>query len=100
MKKIDSIIRFIFMFVIFELFLLQLLIRVEFITTVIDYAFETLAIYIYNLIAYAAFLVYNLVVLILYKLFKYKRFCEISKKLVIISLVFNTIIILLSIPLL
>ena len=100
MKKADSIIRFIFMFCIFELFLLQLLIRVEFITTVIDYAFETLAMYIYNLIVYVAFLVYNLVAFILYKLFKYKIFCEISKKLVIISLVLNTAIILFSLVLL
>ena len=100
MKKADSIIRFIFMFCIFELFLLQLLIRVEFITTVIDYAIETLAMYIYNLIVYVAFLVYNLVAFILYKLFKYKSSCEISKKLVIISLVLNTAIILFSLVLL
>ena len=100
MKKIDSIIRFIFMIVIFEFFLLQLLIRVRVVTLVNGYGIGTLHIYLYNLIAYVAFLFYNIVVLILHKLLKYKIFFDISKTIVIISLIFTTALILISLAVL
>ena len=96
MKKIDSIIRFIVMFVIFAIAVLQLLIYLGLSSLGNGYAFPTIAMYIYNLVVYVALLFYNIVVLILRKLLKYKKFLDISKKIVIISLIFTTALILIS----
>lgn len=100
MKKIDSIIRFIFMFVIFAIAVLQLLIYLGLSSLGNGYAFPTIAMYIYNLVVYVAFLVYNFIVLILYKLFGYKKFWFVSKKIVIISLIFTTALIFISLTIL
>ena len=91
-KKVDFIIRIIFIFIMFELFIIQLLIHIGFITTVVDFAMETAAILIYNVISFLIFLIYNLLSYFIYKLFN----MDISKTIIIYPLIISTIIIALS----
>lgn len=99
MKKIDNVIRFLFVLVIFELLFLQVLVYFQLITLVADYAFDTIALFIYNIIVYGTFIVYNLVIFVLKKLFFKKNLGinELSKKQIIYSLIITTCFIITSI---
>ena len=94
-KIIDVIIRCIFVFVIFEFFFLQFMIRFNQITTVVDFAIETLAMFIYNCVVYFFFLLYNILILIFLFAFRIKLSVKFSISsfsiatwLIILSLLF------------
>lgn len=99
MKKIDNVIRFIFLLGIFELSFLQILIYFHLITTVIDYAIETVALFIINIIVYGVFILYNFIIFLLNKFFIKKNsfVFELSRKQVIASLILSTCFIIISI---
>lgn len=92
MKKVDYIIRSVFLFVIIELFILQILTIVQFMTTAVEYVSPALALLIINVVAYISFLLYNLLIFILHSIFQF----EISKKYVLWSLLASSFIIFIS----